>query len=58
MFDLFFGLRQDIKGGAQVEAEIAGYGPLFRNFLVLGLCNGYGDLDPWVYQCLGPFCNV
>jgi hypothetical protein len=58
MFDLFLGLRQAVKGGAQVEAEIAGSWPLFRAFWVLGLCNGYGDVDPWVYPCLGPLCNV
>jgi hypothetical protein len=27
-------------------------------FWVLGLCNGYGNVGPWVYPCLGPFCNV
>ena len=25
--------------------------PLFRDFWVLGLCNGYGDVGPWVYPC-------
>jgi hypothetical protein len=29
--------------------------PLFRGFWVLGLCNRYEDVDPWVYPCLGPF---
>jgi hypothetical protein len=32
--------------------------PFFRDFLVLGLCNRYRDVGPWVYPCLGPFCNV
>jgi hypothetical protein len=61
MFDLLLGLRQAVEGGvqvAQVEAEIAGSRPLFRDFWVLGLCNGYGDVGPWVYPCLGPFCNA
>jgi hypothetical protein len=58
MFDLFLGLRQAVEGGAQVEEEIAGSWPLFRDFLVLILCNGYGDVSPCVYPCLGPFCNV
>ena len=58
MFDLFLGLRQAIKGGAQYEVEIAGSRPLFRDFWVLGLCNGYGDVGPCFYPCLGPFCNV
>ena len=53
MFDLFLGLRQDVEGGAQVEVEITGSRPLFRYFWVWGLCNGYGDVDPWVYPCLG-----
>jgi hypothetical protein len=54
MFDLLLGLRQAVEGEAQVEVKIAGYQPLFRDFWVLGLCNGYGDVDPWVYPCLGP----
>jgi hypothetical protein len=58
MFDLLLGLRQVVKGGAQVKAEITGYWPLFKDFWVLGLCNGYGDVGPWYYPCLGPFCNV
>jgi hypothetical protein len=58
MFDLFWGLRQAVKGRAQIEVEIAGSRPLFRDFWVLYLCNGYGDVSPWVYPCLGLFCNV
>jgi hypothetical protein len=54
MFDLFLGLRQVVEGGAQDEAEIEGSRPLFRAFWVLGLCNGYGNVSPWVYPCLGP----
>jgi hypothetical protein len=49
MFDLFLGLRQAVEGGA----EIGGSWPPFRDFWDLGLCNGYGDVDPWVYPCLG-----
>jgi hypothetical protein len=33
-------------------------GPFLGPFWVLGLCNGYGDVGPWVYPCLGLFCNV
>jgi hypothetical protein len=58
MFDLLLGLRKDVENGAQVEVEIMGYQPLFRDFWVLRLCNGNEDVVPWVYQCLGPFCNV
>jgi hypothetical protein len=36
----------------------SGSQPIFRDFWVWGLCNGYGDVGPWVYPCLGPFCNV
>jgi hypothetical protein len=38
MFDLLLGLRQAVKGGAQVEVDIKGSQPLFRYFWVLGLC--------------------
>jgi hypothetical protein len=53
MFDLFLGLRQAVEGGAQGKAEIIGSPTLFRDFWVLVLCNGYGDVGPWVYPCLG-----
>jgi hypothetical protein len=58
MFDLLLGLRQAVEGGAQFEEDITVSQPLFRDFWVLGLCNGYGDVSPWVYPCLGHFCNV
>jgi hypothetical protein len=35
MFNLILGLRQAIEGGAQDEAEIAGYWPLLGPFLRL-----------------------
>jgi hypothetical protein len=54
MFDLLLGLRQAVEGEAQVEVEIVGSRPPFRDFWVMGLCNGYGDVVPWVYRCLGP----
>jgi hypothetical protein len=44
MFDLLLGLRQAVEGRVQVEAEIAGSQPLFRDFRVLGLCKGMGML--------------
>jgi hypothetical protein len=58
MFDLILGLRHAVKGEAQIEEEIIRSWPLFRAFLVLSLCNRYGDFFPWVYPCLGLFCNV
>jgi hypothetical protein len=58
MFDLFLGLRQAFKGGVQDEVEIVGSWPLFRYFWIFGLCNGYGNVGPWVYPCLGLFCNI
>jgi hypothetical protein len=55
-FDLFWDFDRLSKAmRAQVKVEIAGSRPLFRDFWVLGLCNGYGDVNPWVYPCLGPF---
>jgi hypothetical protein len=53
MFDLFLGLRQAVEGRAQSKVDIVGSQPLFRDFWVLGLCNGYGNVVPWVYPCLG-----
>jgi hypothetical protein len=52
MLDLILGLQQAVEGGAQNEAEISGSQPPFRDFWDLGLCNGYGDVGPWVYPCL------
>jgi hypothetical protein len=52
MFDLF----QDFNKLSKRRSR--DLRPLFRDFWVLGLCNGYGDVSPWVYPCLGPFCNV
>jgi hypothetical protein len=53
MIDLFLGLRQAVEDGAQDEEEIAGSRPLFRDFWDLGSCNGYGNVGPCVYPCLG-----
>jgi hypothetical protein len=53
MFDLVLGHQHVVEGGAQDEAEITRYQPLFRDFWVLDLCNGYGNVIPWVYPCLG-----
>jgi hypothetical protein len=58
MFDLILGLRQAVEDGAPAEVEIEGSRPLLQVFWVLGLCNRNGDVGPWVYPCLGPFCNV
>jgi hypothetical protein len=58
MFDLFLGLQQAVEGGEKDEVEIIVCQPLFRDFWVLGLCNGYGYVGPWVYPLLGLFCNV
>jgi hypothetical protein len=46
MFDLVLGLQQAVEGGAEDEAEIMGSWPLFRDFWVFGICNGYGDISP------------
>jgi hypothetical protein len=55
MFDLFWDIDKLVEGKAQVKAEIVGSRPFLGQFWVLGLCNGYGDVSPWVYPCLGPF---
>jgi hypothetical protein len=34
MFDLLLGLRRDIEGSAQVEVEIKGSQPLFRDYVM------------------------
>jgi hypothetical protein len=58
MFDLFLGLQHAVEGRAQDEVEIVGSRPIFMDFWVLDLCNGYGNVSPWVYPCLGLFCNI
>jgi hypothetical protein len=42
MIDLFWDFYRMVEGRAQVKVEIAGSRPIFRDFWVLGLCNGYG----------------
>jgi hypothetical protein len=54
MFDLVLGHQQAVEGRAQDEANIAGSQPLFRDFWVLGLCNGYGNVDPWALPMFRP----
>jgi hypothetical protein len=46
MFDLSLGLQHAVEGRAQIEADIAGSQPLFRDFLVLVLCNESRDVGP------------
>jgi hypothetical protein len=36
MFDRFLGLRQAVEGGAQVEVNIVGSWPIFREILGFG----------------------
>jgi hypothetical protein len=54
MFDLFWNFNRLSKA----KRRSRDLSPLFRGFWVSGLCNGYKDVGPWVYPCLGPFCNV
>jgi hypothetical protein len=42
MFDLFWDFDRLVEGGAQVEAEIAGSRPLFRNFGFWAYVTGMG----------------
>jgi hypothetical protein len=42
MIDLFWDFYRMVEGGAHVKVEIVGSRPIFRDFWVLGLCNGYG----------------
>jgi hypothetical protein len=58
MFDLFFDFNRLSKAERKSKQISRDLGPLFRDFWVLGLSNRYGDFNPWVYPCLGPFCNV
>jgi hypothetical protein len=58
MFDLFWDFDRLSKVERKSKQRSWDLDPLFRDFWVLGLCNGYGDVGPWVYPCLGPFCNV
>jgi hypothetical protein len=58
MFDLFWNFDRLSKAEHKSKWRLRDLDPLFRDFWVLGLCNEYGDVGPWVYPCLGPFCNV
>jgi hypothetical protein len=58
MFDLFWDFDKLLKVEHKSKRRSQDLGPLFRDFWVLGLCNGYGDVIPWVYPSLGPYCNV
>jgi hypothetical protein len=58
MFDLFWNFDRLSKAKHKSKRISQDLSPLFRDFWVLGLCNGHEDVDPWVYPCLGPFCNV
>jgi hypothetical protein len=57
MFDLFWDFDRLVEGLVQVKAKITGSCPLFRDFWVLGLCNGYG-MSPMGLPMFWPFCNV
>jgi hypothetical protein len=58
MFDLFWDFDRMSKAERKSKRRSRDLNPLFRYIWVLGLCNGCGDVCPWVYSCLGPFCNV
>jgi hypothetical protein len=58
MFDLFWNFDRLSKEEKKSKRRSQDLVPLFRYFWVLVLCNGYGDVGPWVYPFLGPFCNV
>jgi hypothetical protein len=32
--------------------------PFLGPFWDWGICKGYGNVGPWVYPCLGLFCNI
>jgi hypothetical protein len=57
-FDLFWDFDRLSKVERKSKQRLQDLGTLFRDFWVLGLCNGYGDVVPWVYPCLGLSCNV
>jgi hypothetical protein len=58
MFDLFWNFNRLSKAKRKLKQRLWDLNPLFRDFWVLGLSNEYGDVGPWVYPCLGTFCNV
>ena len=57
-FDLFWDFDRLSKVERKLKLISQDLGPLFRDFWVLGLCNWYGDVSPWVYPFLGLSCNV
>jgi hypothetical protein len=58
MFDHFWDFDRLVEGGAQGEAETAGSRPLFRDFWVKGLCNGYGMSTHGFTHALAPFVII
>jgi hypothetical protein len=58
MFDLFWDFDKMLKVERKLKWRSRDLDPLFRDFWVLSLCSRNGDVGPWVYPCLGPYCNV
>jgi hypothetical protein len=47
-FELFWDFNRLSKEEHKLKQRSWDFGPLFRDFWLLGLCNGYGDVSPWV----------
>jgi hypothetical protein len=47
-----------LKVERKTKQRLRDLGPFLGPFWDLGICNGYGNVGPWVYSCLGLFCNL
>jgi hypothetical protein len=57
-FDLFWEFDRFSKKEHKRKSILQDLGPFLGIFGFLGSCNGYGNVSPWVYPCLGLFCNI
>jgi hypothetical protein len=58
MFDLFWDFDSLSKVERKTKQRSWDLDPFLGPFWDLGICNGYGNVGPWVYPCLGLFCNI
>jgi hypothetical protein len=49
MLTYFWDFNRIPKKERKMKQRSRDLDPLFRDFWVLGLCNGYGNVGPWVH---------
>jgi hypothetical protein len=58
MFDLFWDFDRLSKAERKSKQRSRDLNPFLGIFGFWAYVTGMGMSDPWVYPCLGPFCNV